>query len=592
MMRPLRVWSPDATSVDLDLPGRQRQIPMAEEGHGWWTTDEPVAHGTDYAFCIDGTDPLPDPRSAWQPRGVHAHSRRFDTTRFAWTDTQWPGRTVCGSVLYELHLGTFTPAGTLDGAIEHLDHLADLGVHMIQLMPVAAFPGVHGWGYDGVGLYAVHEPYGGPAALQRFVDAAHHRGMGVALDVVYNHLGPAGNYLARFGPYFTDRHHTPWGAAVNLDGPDAEEVRVFIIDNALRWFTEFHIDALRLDAVHALVDDSPVHLLAELSLAVDDLSSRLGRPLGLIAESDLNDVNMVTPLRSGGMGMTAQWDDDVHHAIHAALTGEHQGYYTDFGSLATLAKALTEVFVHDGSYSSFRGEHWGAPVPAKVSGHHFVIATTTHDQVGNRALGDRPAASLSPGRLAISAALLLTTHYTPMLFMGEEWAASTPWQFFTDHDDPALAAAISAGRQREFGDHGWVQVYGTEEIDVPDPQDPATVAASRLDWSELSAGHHARLLEFVTALIALRKNVPALADGDRRRTHVQFDEEARWLVLERESVRVVINLGRAQRVKLRPGAADGWQVLAAWPDLAGADLAGDGVHLPQDAVVVLAPGRA
>ena len=595
-MEPLRVWAPWAEHVEVDLPVAAVRVPLESSSDGWWQFRDEVPHGTDYAFRLDGGEPLPDPRSPWQPDGVHAHSRRFDSSRFDWSDDGWAGRDVRGAVLYELHVGTFTPAGTLDGAIDRLDHLLELGVQMVELMPLAAFPGVHGWGYDGVDLYAVHEPYGGPQALQRFVDAAHHRGMGVALDVVYNHLGPAGNYLGRFGPYFTDRHHTPWGAAVNLDGPEAEEVRAFIIDNALRWFAEFHIDALRLDAVHALVDDSPVHLLAELSLAVDDLSSRLGQPLGLIAESDLNDVNMVAPVRRGGMGMTAQWDDDVHHAIHATLTGERQGYYTDFGSLATLAKALTDVFVHDGSYSAFRDKVWGAPVPEEVSGHHFVISTTTHDQVGNRALGDRPAAALSAGRLAISAALLLTSHYTPMLFMGEEWGASTPWLYFTDHDDPDLAAAITAGRQREFGDHGWAQVYSAEEIEVPDPQDPATVEASRLDWAEIGSGPHARLLAFYRELIALRGRIPPILDGDRRNTRVRYDEAAHWIVLERAWVRIAINLGPAQQVPLvavEPDIPDGeddtaWQVLTSWDEIAAADVTTDGVTLPADSVAILA----
>lgn len=598
-MDPPRVWAPHAQRVEVDLPGSADRVPMRSAADGWWELAGDLPHGTDYAFCLDGAEPLPDPRSPWQPHGVHSHSRRFDATRFKWTDDDWAGRHVHGAVLYELHIGTFTAAGTLDAAIDRLDHLVALGVQMVQLMPVAAFRGVNGWGYDGVDLYAVHEPYGGPQALQRFVDAAHTRGLAVALDVVYNHLGPAGNYLSRFGPYFTPRHHTPWGEAVNLDGPGSRAVRDFIIDNALRWLCEFHLDALRLDAVHALIDDSPVHLLTELSLAVERLEAEQGRPLALIAESDLNDAAMITPARDGGLGMTAQWDDDVHHAIHAALTGERQGYYSDFGSLPTLAKALTEVFVHDGGYSSFRGTVWGAPVPPELSGHHFVASTTTHDQVGNRGLGDRPAQSLSPGRLAISAALLLTTHYTPMLFMGEEWGASTPWLYFTDHDDPDLAAAVSAGRAREFGGHGWAEVYGTAEIEVPDPQAASTVQASRLDWSEISDGLHARLHAFYGELIRLRDQVPDIADGDRRNTRVRYDEAAKWLVLQRSSVQVVVNLGAAQRVPLdeRPlthaddcasSAGPAWRVLASWDEIDPEDVTVGGVVLPADSVIVLA----
>src|SRR5690625_3044781 len=461
---PARVWAPRAHRVDLVLGEASRTIPMQQDGRGWWESDSALQPGTDYAFSIDGGPQRPDPRSPWQPRGVHAPSRWYDPTAFDWTDHQWTGRAVPGAVIYELHIGTFTPQGTLDAAVDRLDHLVALGVDIVELMPVAAFPGDRGWGYDGVGLYAVHQAYGGPQALQRFVDAAHRRGLGVALDVVYNHLGPSGNYLSDFGPYFTDRHHTPWGEAINLDGQGSPAVRAFIIDNALRWLRDFHIDALRLDAVHELIDDSPTHLLAELAQEVQTLSLHSDRPLSLIAESDLNDARMVTPVSDGGLGMDAQWADDVHHAIHAYRTGERQGYYRDFGDGATLAKALTEVFVHDGSYSNFRGRHWGAPVPPKINGHAFVASVSNHDQVGNRALGDRPSAALSPGRAAIGAALLLTSHYTPMLFMGEEWGASTPWLFFTDHAEEELAEAIRQGRQREFGSHGWAELYGTEEI--------------------------------------------------------------------------------------------------------------------------------
>src|SRR5665647_643691 len=391
--------------------------------------------------------------------------------------------------IWQDRLTGWTVQGTLDAAIERLNHLVDLGVDVVELMPVAAFPGVYGWGYDGVALYAVHEPYGGPAALQRFVDAAHARGLAVCLDVVDNHLGPSGNYLAEFGPYFTEAHHTPWGKAVNLDGPDAAEVRRFLIDNALRWLRDFHLDALRLDAVHTLLDDSPRHLLAELSDAVAALATEVGRPLSLIAESDLNDSQMVVPTAEGGLGMTAQWADDVHHAVHALITGERHGIYADFGSVETLAKALTKVFVHDGNWSTFRGQDWGRPVPPEVDGHRFVAFASDHDQVGNRALGDRQSARLAPGELAIAAAVILTSPYTPMLFMGEEWGATTPWQFFADHPEPELAEAIRRGRIEEFEGHGGAELYGGQG-DLPDPKALSTVTASRLDWSEPRQPEH------------------------------------------------------------------------------------------------------
>lgn len=582
---PIRVWAPNARSVGVVVEGTT--LPLTAEPEGWWAHSPGLPAGTDYAFMLDGDGPYPDPRSAHQPHGVHGPSRTFDPTQHAWQDADWPGIDVRGAVIYELHIGTFTPEGTLDSAIERLDHLADTGVDIIELMPVAAFPGTRGWGYDGVALYAVHDTYGGPAALQRFVDAAHARGLGVALDVVDNHLGPTGNYLALFGPYFTDAHHTPWGSAVNLDQPGSEHVRSFLIDKAVRWFRDFHLDALRLDAVHELRDDSPTHVLAQLASTTAALSAELGRPLGLIAESDLNDVTMVTPVSEGGLGMTAQWDDDVHHAIHAFLTGERHGYYADFGSLETLVAALQQVFVHNGTYSSFRHKVWGAPVPDTVDRRRFVIATSTHDQVGNRGLGDRPPECLTAGQSAIAAALLLTTPFTPMLFMGEEWASRTPFQFFTDFDDPDLAQAVREGRAREFGEHGWDEIYGPG-AEAPDPQAATTFERSRLDWDEHTQPEHARHLAWVKALIALRRLRPDLCGGDATSLRVSADPAAGWLILHREQTDVVINTAaQAQRVTLpEPGPR---VVLASWePRDHGVD---DGaIDLAAHDVVILGRG--
>ena len=597
------VWAPTATSVDIVLPG-----PPADGDHDptalvrdavdhWHLPDDApgLAPGTDYAFVVDGGPPRPDPRSGWQPVGVHGPSRVFLSEDFAWTDAAWVGRDVRDAVIYELHVGTFTPAGTLDGAVERLDHLVALGVDMVELMPLAAFDGVRGWGYDGVDLYAVQEPYGGPAAFQRFVDAAHARGLAVCLDVVYNHLGPSGNYLDTFGPYFTEAHHTPWGRAVNLDGPGSGEVRRWICDNALRWLRDFHVDALRLDAVHALVDDSPCHLLAQLADEVAALSVTLGRPLSLIAETDRNDPATVTPVADAGLGMTAQWADDVHHAIHALLTGERQGYFADTGTPATLAAAFTRVFVPDGGWSGFRGKPWGARVPAGTDGHRFVVFGSDHDQVGNRALGDRPSARLDAGALAASAALVLTSPYTPMLFMGEEWGARTPWLYFTDHGDPELAEAVRAGRRAEFATHGWAQLYpqlaAGAALDVPDPQDPATAARSRLDWDEQSRPENAALLRWYRELIALRRTVPDLGSGDRSRTTVRWDDEAgwtgtqdaSWIVVHRGDARVLVNLAATERrIPLELSAAV--RVLASWGGV-GLD-AGDAV-LPGRSVTVV-----
>ncbi|MFC7487957.1 malto-oligosyltrehalose trehalohydrolase [Knoellia sp. CPCC 206453] len=525
----IEVWAPDATSVDIDFsaPGEAlTRAPMVRRDGGWWRWegDHTAYAAFDYAFVLDGEEPaLPDPRSSWQPYGVDGPSRLFDVAVHDWADTTWRGPRngagTLGGVIYELHIGTFTSEGTFDAAIERLDHLVDLGVDVVEVLPVAAIPGRWGWGYDGVDLYAVHDALGGPVAFQRFVDACHGRGLGVCLDVVYNHLGPSGNYLGRFGPYFTQTHLTPWGPAVNLDAPGSQEVRAFIIENALRWLRDFHVDALRLDAVHALVDDSERHLLRELSDAVADLGRELNRPLDLIAESDLNDTTMVTSTADGGLGMTAQWADDVHHGLHVALTGETQGYYEDFGGgtrtlpdggpLDVLAHVLTRGFLHDGSWSTFRDRAWGKPVDVdELDGRRLVTYLQTHDQVGNRATGDRIGASITPGRAAIGAALYLLGPGTPMIFMGEEFAASSPWQFFTDFTDEGMAEAVRAGRRAEFGGHGWAAV------DVPDPQSRATRDASVLRWDELASQPHASLLAWYRQLIRVRREV--LGTGETR----------------------------------------------------------------------------
>jgi maltooligosyltrehalose trehalohydrolase len=555
-MTVFRVWAPHAESVELDVDGTGRRMERAEPA-GWWERNVPEArHGTDYAYVANGGEPLPDPRSRWQPKGVHEPSRVYDHDRFAWADDGWPGRGLPGAVLYELHVGTYTPEGTFDAAAAKLGHLVDLGITHVEVMPVAAFNGRHGWGYDGVSLYAVHEPYGGPDGLKRFVDACHARGLGVVLDVVYNHLGPSGNYLPMFGPYFTELHHTPWGAAVNLDDAGSDEVRRFVLDNALQWLRDFHVDGLRLDAVHALRDDRALHLLEELAVAVDELAVQTDRPLFVVAESDRNDPRTVTPVGEGGYGLTAQWDDDVHHALHALLTGERQGYYGDFGSYAALAKTLTKAFFHDGTWSSFRGRTHGRPVDvSRVPAYRFVTFLQNHDQVGNRAVGDRLSAALSPGLLKIGAALLLTSPFTPMLFMGEEWGASTPWQYFTDHGEPELAEAVRSGRRREFARHGW------RPEEIADPQSADTLARSRLDWTELERAPHAGLLEWYRGLIALRRTRPELTDPRLGSVRVAYDERARWLVVTRDSLRVVANLGETgQSVPLEGRAT---QLLAA-----------------------------
>ncbi|MCW2607004.1 MAG: maltooligosyl trehalose hydrolase [Frankiales bacterium] len=533
-MTTLRVWAPTPSTVELQL-GDDR-LPMTGTDDGWWAVDvAPSEEGQDYAFVLDGGDPRPDPRSAWQPHGVHGPSRLVDHAAFAWTDQQWRGVPLPGAVLYELHVGTFTPEGTFDGAIARLDHLVQLGVSAVELLPCNAFAGERGWGYDGVAWYAVHDPYGGPDGLKRFVDACHARGIGVVMDVVYNHLGPAGNYLPEFGPYLTEAHTTPWGPAVNLDTPGSDVVRRYVIDNALMWLRDYHVDGLRLDAVHALVDERATHLLEELAVEVEALGARLSKPLWLVAESDLNDARLVSSREAGGYGLDGQWADDVHHALHANLTGELSGYYGDFGGLPALAKVLSGVFLHDGSWSSFRERTHGRPVPSTVPGHRFVVYLQDHDQIGNRATGDRISATLSDGLLKVGAALVLTSPFTPMLFMGEEWGARTPWQFFSDHEGE-LGEAVRKGRRAEFASHGW------NTADVPDPQSEQTFRDSTLDWSELEQDRSASLLRWTRDLIALRRSRPELSDGRRDRVHVSYDADARWLVVQRGRVALVCNL--------------------------------------------------
>jgi maltooligosyltrehalose trehalohydrolase len=539
MMAQFAVWAPKPDQVRLDVDGQVH--PMTRGDDGWWRATVDATPTARYGYLLDD-DPkrLPDPRSPRQPDGVHGPSQLWQPAAQAWTDDGWTGRSVQGAVIYELHIGTFTQGGTFDSAIEKLDYLVDLGVDFVEVMPVNAFSGTHGWGYDGVLWYAVHEPYGGPDGLIRFVDACHRRGLGVLIDAVFNHLGPSGNYLPRFGPYLSSASN-PWGEGINIADAESDEVRRYIIDCALRWMRDFHADGLRLDAVHALVDTTAIHILEELSARTELLAEELGRPLSLIAESDLNDPRMITRSRSGGYGMTAQWDDDIHHAIHTAVSGERQGYYADFGSLATLANTLRHGFFHAGTYSSFRKRRHGRPLnTAEGSGipaTRLLAYTCTHDQVGNRALGDRPSQNLSYGQLAVKAALVLGSPYTAMLFMGEEWGASTPFQFFSSHPEPELAHATAEGRKKEFADHGW-------DADViPDPQDPQTFQRSKLDWTETGTGEHARLRQLYHDLIALRRSEADLADPWLDHLVVDFDEDRGWIVVHRGQLAIACNLG-------------------------------------------------
>ncbi|MGH9534388.1 MAG: malto-oligosyltrehalose trehalohydrolase [Terriglobales bacterium] len=570
-----RVWAPKAARVEIESAGQRRE--MQAEGDGWWGGEELPA-GRDYAVVLDGGPPLPDPRSQWQPRGVHGPSRWLDPATFVWQDAGWRPPGWEAAVVYELHIGTFTPDGDFSAAIGKLDHLASLGVTHIELMPVAEFPGNRGWGYDGVDLFAPHHAYGGPAGLQQFVNACHRHGLAVILDVVYNHLGPAGNYLARYGPYFTARYQTPWGEALNFDGPENSEVRRFFLANARMWLRDYHCDGLRLDAVHAILDNSALPFLEELAGAVRDWEAELGRPLLLIAESDANDPRLSAAPELGGMGLDAQWNEDFHHALHAYLTGERSGYYADFGRLEDLATVLRQGWLYDGRYSRYRRRAHGRPALG-VGGRRLVAYAQNHDQVGNRAQGDRLSQRLRLGQLQIAAALVLLGPFTPLLFQGEEWGATTPFLYFTDHAEPELAQAVREGRRREFAAFGWAPE------DIPDPQDPAAFARSRLRWHELIEQPHAELLAWHRDLIALRRG-SSLARHEISGQSVAWDESGQWLRLCRGDWLIACNF--APGAAAVPLPAGTWTVrLASAPGIAGGT---GGLALPPESVAVLRRG--
>jgi len=537
-MHKFGVWAPRAKKMSLKLKDQTLAM-TGPNKRGWWTLEvETAACGTDYAFLIDD-DPTayPDPRSQRQPNGVHGMSRLCDHSLFEWHDQLWRGSPKTGSVIYEMHIGTFSKEGTFDGAIQHLDYLADLGVTHLEVMPVAEFAGDRGWGYDGVSLFATHEPYGGPDGFKRFVDACHARGLSVILDVVYNHFGPVGNYANKFGPYLTDRHKTPWGAAVNLDEGGSDEVRRFFCDNALMWLRDYHCDGLRFDAVHEYIDRSAVHFMEQLSLEVERLGATLGKEFYLVAESDLNDPRVIRPREAHGYGMDSQWSDDFHHSLFTLLYTKEpdKAYYKDFGSMGDLHKALKHAFVFDGKYSTYRKSKHGRPVDG-LSAHHFVHFDQNHDQVGNRARGERleHLCGLDASKVAIG--LVLMAPYVPMLFMGEEFAASTPFLYFADHDDDEMRRLVSEGRKRDFAQFGFDQ-------EVPNPEDMKTFEDSKLKWDEIGEGKHAEMLAWTKALIKLRRCTVALNDGSMHHLMISTDDAKKTLVMQRDEARILANFG-------------------------------------------------
>ncbi|MGI8658621.1 MAG: malto-oligosyltrehalose trehalohydrolase [Candidatus Limnocylindria bacterium] len=566
----LEVWAPTPERVELAVGDESH--PMRRQETGWWIAEDAIEIGAEYGYVLDGDGPYPDPRSGWQPDGVLGLSRAVDHAAFDWSDDGFNAKPLAEAVIYELHVGTFTRAGTFDGAIERLDDLVDLGITHLELMPVAEFSGDRGWGYDGVDLYAPHHAYGGPDGLKRLVDAAHARGLAVLMDVVYNHLGPEGNYLPLFGPYFTSRYGTPWGDAVNFDDAGSHEVRQFVIDNATMWMRDYHLDGLRLDAVHAIFDQSAVHILEEIATSSRSLEAEIGRRLVLIAESDLNDPRLVKPIAEGGYGLDAVWADDVHHALHVALTNEETGYYADFADADALARAITDPFVYAGHYSAVRDRLHGRSA-ADLPGNHFVAALQNHDQVGNRAMGERLAHLVSPGRIRIGAALLITMPYVPMLFAGAEWGAASPFRYFTSHASPALAAAVRKGRREEFSE------FVADTPVIPDPQKPETFAVSVLDWDERGREPHAGILAWYRELLALRRRCGPLHEADRADVVVHHDPDAGWISVERGTISVVANLG-TEPVETQVGGA----LRLAWPS--DVVITGGSVTLPPDGVVV------
>jgi maltooligosyltrehalose trehalohydrolase len=552
------VWAPNATRVAVQIEGGETHPLTASGGGVFEDTLREARAGTDYRYVLDD-NAVPDPVSRHQPGGVHGPSRVVDPARYQWQDGGWRGLAMPDAVIYELHVGTFSEEGTFRGVIPYLRGLRELGITAIEIMPVAEFPGARNWGYDGAHLYAPQSTYGGPEELRALIDAAHAEELAVILDVVYNHVGPEGNYLGSFGPYFTGRYTTPWGQALNYDDAHCDEVRRFIIDNALYWVTEFHVDGLRLDAIHGIFDFSPRHILRDIADSVHNQASLLGRQVVVIGESDLNDPRVVRTPDACGYGLDGQWADDLHHGIHAALTGEKNGYYADFGGVAPVATALRTPFVFDGRYSPHRKRRHGAPATG-VPADRFVVCIQNHDQVGNRAFGDRIAALVGFPKSRLAAALLLLSPYVPLLFMGEEYGETNPFQYFVSHGDPELIKAVREGRRKEFEHFGWGD-------DVPDPQAEETFERSRLDRSRLEMEEHAGLYTLYRDLLRIRRNVPALRPGSGE-PRVAHDERDGWITLEQTSdqsglsLMTMFNLSdRERQVPAATSAPGTWRLL-------------------------------
>jgi len=553
------VWAPKPRSIELHVEGRGRIDTLTPSGNGYFEAVVDDLHpGTRYFYRLDGERDRPDPASRWQPDGVHRQSA-VAGTNFPWTDGAWRGLPWEQFVLYEVHVGTFTREGTFDALLARLDALYELGVTAVELMPVAQYPGERNWGYDGVQPFAVQSSYGGPEALKRLVDACHARGMAVVLDVVYNHLGPEGNYLAEFGPYFTDRYHTPWGQAINFDGADSGPVRAYFLENIRYWLREFHVDAFRLDATHAIIDHSPRHFLAELADAVHEFGREMGRSTYAIAENNSNDPRLVLSASDGGYGLDAQLDDDFQRSLHALLAGEHDGYYADFGRLADFAKAYHAGFVLTGQHSKYRGTAWGQAAEG-VPADRFVAYAQSHDTVGNRPCSERLGRLVDFESLKLAAAAVILGPAIPFLFMGEEYDELAPFNYFTSHLDRALGEAVRRGRIREFARFQW-------QVEPADPQRVKTFNASRLCHALADEGRHALLREYYRELLRLRREFPAVRQPDRQQSETICLEEQQVLISRRhrdgQTICVCMNFGeRPARVNVTENHHQGsWQIL-------------------------------
>ncbi|MEX2565283.1 MAG: malto-oligosyltrehalose trehalohydrolase [Cyclobacteriaceae bacterium] len=559
----LTVWAPNAKRVQLKIKGQANLQDLNKDAYGYWEkTIEGLTAGSRYMFLLDSELLRPDPASRSQPEGVHSWSEVIDQTDFRWTDHQWQSKSLSETIIYELHVGTFTSEGTFDAILDQLDHLKQLGVNAIEIMPISQFPGSRNWGYDGVYPFAVQESYGDVTNLKHFVDICHQQGIAVILDVVYNHMGPEGNYLADFGPYFTEKYHTPWGAALNFDDGYSDHVRNFFLQNAIMWLKDFHFDGLRLDAIHAILDNGPIQLLKALRMKVDQLEKETGKPYYLIAESDMNDVKIISDYSKGGYGLQAQWTDDFHHSVHAILTGESNGYYEDYGGLKHLAKAFSQGFVYDGVYSPYRKRLIGTD-PADMEKHSFVVCLQNHDQVGNRMMGDRLSTLISFEALKLGAGLLLTSPFVPMLFMGEEYGEENPFQYFVSHGEPDLVKAVQNGRKKEFESFQW-------QGDVPDPQAETTFLQSKLNWDYKDDFKKATLFKFYQQLISLRK-AGTFSAYKQKKLQIAINEQDKLLTLsvEKDSSGIwgVYNCGKKDLETTAPEVSGIWMKKIGSSDL-------------------------